>query len=154
MERWLDRLKNLPTNELPQLGSVSFGSPEYKANEKFIDQNCTKDNVIFDDDVEKLDAEHLARCKQTEVNYANIKITNVYNLPIWIEKKSLSNTQLEQLEFLLGYYPPIIEGCKLHDILMYADPEYDYLQLRDPEMLKVFTLSLKMDGTIVAVISD
>lgn len=150
MGRWLDKLKNLPKNELTQLtklGYVSYDSAEYKVNEKF-----NENNAIFNDEVERLNVEHLARCKQTEIKYANIKVTSV-DLPIWVRKKFLSNMQLEQLKFLLICHSPIIEGCKLHDILEYADPLYDYLSLQDPEMLKLFARLLQENGRIRIVVN-
>jgi putative DNA primase/helicase len=51
---------------------------------------------------------------------------------------------------LVQQYPTIIEGCKLSDILSYADEE-DYEQLKDPEALKLFADYLKRKGKIEEV---
>ena len=44
-------------------------------------------------------------------------------------------------------HPPIVEGCKLSDILTHAIPD-DYEDLKDPKVLAVFALSLKDAGKI------
>ncbi len=57
------------------------------------------------------------------------------------------DNQDEHLYHLARSHPPIIEGCKLKDILLHAIPE-DYEALENPEVLACFAQSLKDSGKI------
>ncbi len=58
----------------------------------------------------------------------------------------------EQLSWsLTQIHPPIIEGCKLLDILYHADLVVDYEALKDPKVLSLFAQSLKKSGKIISV---
>jgi putative DNA primase/helicase len=52
---------------------------------------------------------------------------------------------------LTQIHPPIIEGCKLLDILHHADLVVDYEALKDPEVLSLFAQDLKKSGKVISV---
>ncbi len=51
------------------------------------------------------------------------------------------------LSQLMQTHPPIVEGCKLSDILLHAIPE-DYEYLEKPEVMAIFARSLRDSGKI------
>lgn len=101
------------------------------------------ENVQSEDLTNKLDAEHMQRLKEFETVNATKKQSYTFKMPKWFFEKGLTAIEIEQLEYLLRHCPETIEGCKLTDVLEYADPKNDYLQLRDPELLKLFSRTLQ-----------
>jgi len=61
--------------------------------------------------------------------------------------QSYSHDFYEYLSDLSQYHPPIVEGCRLTDILMHADLD-DYEHLKNSEVLACFARSLKSSGKI------
>ena len=98
-----------------------------------------------EDIVEKLNREHLDRIKKFE-NSVALNKPRSFGFPKWATEKALSKQQVENLRWLLRHCPPVIEGERIEDILRSADPANDYIQLRDPELLKLFANLLKTRG--------
>ena len=100
----------------------------------------------FRDVAEELDRQHTNRRKDFKTENTN-KSPYVYDMPTWITSKRLMSEQIENLKYLLRFYPSTVEGYSLHDVLSFAAPE-DYLQLRDPALLRGYAVLLAEDGRV------
>lgn len=63
------------------------------------------------------------------------------------ETKNFTSEKGCAREQLLKMHPAIVEGCRIGDILDKADPQ-DFEDLKDPDILKQFAISLRTFGEI------
>jgi len=134
-----------PGEKLNQQMDAVIAKRKAKAEARPSNSQEASTSSYSEDIVEKLNREHLDRIKKFE-NSVALNKPRSFVFPKWALEKALPKHQVENLRWLLQHCPPAIDGERIEDILRSADPANDYIQLRDPELLKLFASLLKKRG--------
>lgn len=93
-------------------------------------------------------ATHVDELLPTVAKVASVAVASLEN----VNEEVITNTShlATTIEDLLRLHPPLVLGCNLKDVLAHAD-SFDYEDLRDPEVLKAFSIGLLNLGEIQSI---